>query len=54
MRRIGNALIGIGLIGIFLTASVEPIDSIAFFIHAGVLTTMMVTMVVGIVMSRMK
>jgi hypothetical protein len=52
MRKLGNAFIGIGFIGVCMMSGVEPIDNIAFYIHAGILTIFALTIGVGIALSR--
>lgn len=50
MRKLGNTFIGIGLLGVFLLSGVEPDASVpmSFYIHAGMITIFVLTMMLGV------
>ena len=52
VSKLGNAFIGIGFIGVCMMSGVEPIDAIAFYIHAGILTIFALTIGLGVALSR--
>ena len=50
MRKLGNTFIGVGLLGVFLLSGVEPDASVpmSFYIHAGMITIFVLTMMLGV------
>lgn len=54
MRKIGNALTGIGFIGLCFVSAAEPDPAVtgSFFVHAGIITIFAVTMLFGIATAR--
>lgn len=52
MSKLGSALIGIGFIGVCMMTAVEPIDTVAFYIHSGMITIFALTIGLGIALAR--
>jgi len=54
MRKIGNALTGIGFIGLCFASAVEPDPAVtgSFFVHAGIIMIFALTMVTGVAAAR--
>ena len=52
MRKLGSTFIGIGFIGVCMMAGVEPIDTVAFYIHAGILTIFTLPIGLGVALAR--
>ena len=56
MRKLGNALTGIGFIGLCFASAVEPDPAVtgSFFVHAGIIMILALTMVAGVAATRVK
>lgn len=52
MSKLGSAFIGIGFIGVCMMTAVEPIDTVAFYIHSGMITIFALTIGLGIALAR--
>jgi hypothetical protein len=54
MRKIGNALTGIGFIGLCFVSAAEPDPAVtgSFFVHAGIIMIFALTMVTGVAAAR--
>ncbi len=56
MRKLGNALTGIGFIGLCFASAAEPDPAVtgSFFVHAGIIMIFALTMVTGVAAARAK